>query len=361
MRILFLLTNPIESPAERYRVFQYLPYFEARGIHCAVETIFESPDYRYLYQPGFLLRKGTALLSGFLRRLRVLLQADRFDLAVIHRQSVFFWPGLVETFLERAGVPFLVDIDDALFLPSPGAVNRLSFLVRSPKNLPGTLRRAACVVAGNTTIARFAAKHCRRVEVVPTCVDTSYYGFRRRNGTVAGPGAVVIGWMGSHATAAYLDSLDPVFSELTLRHPKTKVRVVGAEYHHPSGLIECRPWRLDTEVDELAGFDIGIMPMDDNEWARGKCGLKLLQYMAAGIPVVASPVGVSAEIVANGKNGFLASTPADWLDKFSLLIGSPSLRESLSREGRRTVEERYSVAAWASRLIEIVTSAAQDR
>lgn len=356
MKALFVLTNPIEGPSERYRVLQYIPSFEREGIDCTVSSLFNSEDYHELYAPGRLHRKVGAVLAGFARRQSVLLRAGQFDVALIQRQPLFWWPGLVEALLEKAGVPYVFDLDDALYLHSPIPGNRLWALLKSPRSLPATLRGAVCVTAGNATIARHAGQYARRVEIVPTCVDTTHFEprpLRKKDG------GLVIGWIGSHTTAeAYLGGMTNVFERLAAHHPGVRFRAVGVE-KHMNRLIECRPWSLETELAELADFDIGIMPMRDDEWALGKCGLKLLQYMAMGLPTVSSPVGVATEIITEGSNGLQARNPEEWFDSLSRLITSPQLRSELGRAGRATVESRYSLSCWAPRLAGVLCAAAR--
>jgi glycosyltransferase involved in cell wall biosynthesis len=353
-RAIFIVTNPVESPGDRYRIYQYLPYFEKNGVECFVSSLFTSSDYELIHRRGHTARKILAVLQGFGSRIRWLLKLKRMDIAVVYRDPIFFWPGLIETLLGTAGVPYILDFDDAIYLPPPGA-NPLASLFRPPGSLRRTIRRSACTVVGNRVLADYAGQFSDNVVVIPTCVDIDR--FRPRNHTSCQPnGELVIGWMGSHSTAPYLLRLNQAFVELAREFSNLKLLVVGGEYRLPGVPVECRPWSLEREVADLRGFDVGVMPLPDDPWTRGKCGLKILQYMAVAVPVVASPVGVNKEIIQDGENGFLAAETRDWVGKLSRLAGDPGLRARLGKAGRTAVEERYSSSHAASLYLALIRS-----
>lgn len=353
-RALFIVTNPVESPGDRYRIYQHLPYFEKNGVECFVSSLFTSSNYEFVHRPGHTAIRILALLQGFARRTRWLLQLKRIDVAVIYSHPIFLWPGLIEALLGRAGVPYILDFDDAIYLRSPGS-SPLAPLLRPPEGVRRTIRRSACTVAGNRTLADYARQFSDHVVVIPTCLDIDR--FRPRNhASRQSSGKLVIGWMGSHSTAPYLHCLDQAFCELAREFSSFKVLVVGGEYRLPGISVECRPWSLEREVADLWNFDVGVMPLPDNPWTRGKCGLKILQYMAVALPVVASPVGVNTEIIQDGENGFLAAETKDWVDKLTRLAGDPGLRAGLGRAGRTAVEERYSSSYAASRYLALIHS-----
>jgi len=180
------------------------------------------------------------------------------------------------------------------------------------------------------------------VTVIPTVIDTLRYQPRPM---LPDPAQVTIGWVGRWSSSFYLDPLIPVFRELCARYPQIQIKLIGAgEKQWPGVRVVCQPWRLEREVEDLQSFDIGIMPLDDDEYSRYKCGFKMLQYMGIGIPAVVSPVGVNRDVIHDGVNGFLASTSEAWLNKLSLLIEKPELRARLGGAGRQTVEAHYSLA-----------------
>jgi glycosyltransferase involved in cell wall biosynthesis len=219
------------------------------------------------------------------------------------------------------------------------------------------MRHAAVVVAGNEYVAAHArASGARRVEVVPSVVDTRRYGVSA--GSPADADQFTIGWIGSPITARYLVRLAPIFGDLCIR-PGTKLRLIGAgpRLRLPDTVrVESRPWRYDDEIEALAGCDVGIMPLEDGPWEQGKCGYKLLQYMASGKPVVATPVGVNRDIVRDGENGFLATSLDEWRTALTRLRDDESLRRRLGEAGRRRVERDYSLASVAPRVTAIFRS-----
>jgi glycosyltransferase involved in cell wall biosynthesis len=356
VKALILVTNPIESPGERYRVYQFIPSLERAGIECHVDALFTSRSYAAIAQGRSSSKVvWTDLVRGLTNRVRSLVRGKDFDVALIYRHPVFFSTSAVPSLLQRAGVPYLLDFDDAIFLPSPDPSTRLTGLLKRPASLPRLIKGARVTTVGNNYLADYARQHTSAVEVIPTCVDTERFSMRPQ---VSGAGELVIGWIGSRSTVPYLRLLDDVWSTVNA-HGRLELRIVGG-CHVPAGVkTRCEPWSLESEQAALHTFDIGVMPLPDDEWAKGKCGLKILQYMASGVPVVASRVGVNPEIITDGENGFLASSVEEWGDKLSKLASDPDLRRSMGRAGRVTVETDYSVAKWAPRLAEVMLQAAE--
>jgi glycosyltransferase involved in cell wall biosynthesis len=188
---------------------------------------------------------------------------------------------------------------------------------------------------------------------VPTTIDTDKYAADPNSRSSEPP---VIGWSGSYSTVQHLDTLQNVFRRLA-RREQFRLSVIGAPGYRLDGVdVEVVPWRAGTEVSDLSRIDIGVMPLPDDEWSRGKCGLKALQYMALGIPTVCSPVGVNTEIILDGRNGLIASTEEEWIDRLVRLLKSPDLRAQLGRAGRATVEARYSASSQAARVLAVLES-----
>jgi glycosyltransferase involved in cell wall biosynthesis len=203
------------------------------------------------------------------------------------------------------------------------------------------IQMSAAVIAGNDYLRNYALRHNENVILIPSSVDTERYVPSHPQNERK---SVVIGWIGSNTTKNFLYDLKGVFAELSKRYANLEFEFVGARFYgFGLGTMVNKEWSLGDELTDLQGFDIGIMPMPDNEWTRGKCGFKALLYMSCGIPVIASPVGVNAEIVEDGVNGFLASSEKEWSEKLSLLIEDKALRGAMGKRGREEVVERYSL------------------
>jgi glycosyltransferase involved in cell wall biosynthesis len=240
-------------------------------------------------------------------------------------------------------VPYAFDFDDAIYLPAASEANRRLAWLKGAGKARRVAAGASLVVAGNSHLAGWARRHARRVTVIPTTVDTERYQVRGR----PVPDRVCVGWSGSPTTIVHLRLLEPVLARLQ-REEGIRIRVIGDASYRIDGVeVESLDWRAATELGDLGDIDIGVMPMPDDEWSRGKCGLKALQYMALGIPAVISPVGVNREI-AGGGAAILASTQDEWLTALRTLIGDAELRSRVGAAGRARVEERYSVAAAAT-------------
>jgi glycosyltransferase involved in cell wall biosynthesis len=261
----------------------------------------------------------------------------RYDVAVIQKKLLQRWDVWL---VARKTRTLAYDFDDAVTVGPFGTAED----PRRAALLAETLTRCDAVIAGNEELARYAVGH-PNVRVIPTGVDPAAYRVKSPT-TADGRGTgVVIGWIGTRGNLRYLDELAPVFESLADRGLQITLRVVSDATPGPSAVpIEYVPWRLDREAEDLVAFDIGVMPLDDTAWSRGKCGFKLLQYMAAGLPAIASPVGVNRSIIRHGENGFLAETPEEWGAALGRLIEDPSLRARLGQAARRTVEMEYSLA-----------------
>jgi glycosyltransferase involved in cell wall biosynthesis len=306
---------------------------------------------RYLgeFYAGKRISRGN-LLRGYLATFRRLLGARHYDLIVIEKEIFPFLPAWAEWWLNRLRIPFIADYDDAIFHNydlSPHPLVRL-FLGRK---IARVMHRAEAVVCGNEYLAAYARRAgVRRVIVLPTVIDTGKYLPR----SVLPQGRVVIGWIGSPTSLKYLLALKPVLSSLVSRYPIC-IHIVGGAGGIGLGDAEkVLVWSEATEVEVISGFDIGIMPLEDSPWERGKCGYKLIQYMGCGLPVVGSPVGVNEAIILEGVNGFKPGNAKAWEDALERLIGDAGLRERLGHSGRKLVEERYSLdgatAQWLQEL-----------
>jgi glycosyltransferase involved in cell wall biosynthesis len=252
-------------------------------------------------------------------------------------------------------IPYVVDYDDAIFHRYDMHPRRLVRVLLRGK-VDTVMRRAALVLVGNEYLAERARRAgAKRVEYLPTVVDVERYG----QGLSRAQGHCTIGWIGSPITAPYLALVRAALAEVC-QHGNVRVIIVGAQ-HVPLAEVpvETRAWSEQTEVQDIQSFDVGIMPLPDAPWERGKCGYKLIQYMACSKPAVASPVGVNQHIIADGVDGFLAATPTQWVQTLRTLCEDGHLRERVGKAARRKVAREYSLHVTAPRLVSLLSSAAQ--
>jgi glycosyltransferase involved in cell wall biosynthesis len=301
------------------------------------------------------LRKIYLTARESARRLKVLKLINDYDLVYIYKEVALLGPPLIERYISMKGVPIIFDLDDAIFMHSPSTspVNRYFRLLKFPGKTGTICRLASHVIAGNPYLASYSSRFNQNVTVVPTTIDTAKY-------TLEGPKVAadppLIGWSGSYSTVHHLNTVRRALMRLAEKE-RFRVRVIGTDSYQIDGVeVEAMPWRSETETADLSPIDIGIMPLPDDEWARGKCGCKALQYMALGIPTICSPVGVNTKIIQDDENGLLATTEDQWIEKLTRLLHSPSLRERLGKAGRATVEAEYSMSMHAPRVHKILES-----
>jgi len=347
-RVLFLSRYARLGSSSRLRLYQYLPSLQDAGIDVTLAPLFGDDYVRGLY--GGKIAK-LSVLKAYVVRLRSMLRAGRFDAVWVEKEMLPWVPAWLELGLFPAKVPLIVDYDDAVFHRYDQ--HNLS-LVRGllGRKIDRVMQRADLVVAGNDYLASRARNAgAARVEILPTVVDMARYGV-----TTPGSGGQllpVIGWIGSPATAHFLHLIAPALHEVVARK-LAQVLAVGANAGQLNDLpVTALPWTEATEVNDIQRFDIGIMPLPDAPFERGKCGYKLIQYMACGLPVVGSAVGVNKEIIKDGVNGYLASTLDDWNVALRGLIQNGELRRKMGAAGRVDVEQKYCLQVTAPKMAEL--------
>jgi glycosyltransferase involved in cell wall biosynthesis len=353
-RILVLTRYDRLGASSRVRFLQYVPAIEQSGLACDVVPLLGNTYVQALYNGGRL--DAAEIARGYFGRLRTLMQRRRYDLVWLEKEAMPFVPYLIEGRLLR-GIPYVIDFDDAWFLRyRDHRLAPVRWLLG--RKIDILMRDSAAVVVGNDFLAEHARRAgARRVEIVPSTIDLDRYGALASVPPAQTQRALVVGWIGTPVTVQFLAGLEAVFRRL---EPGTVViRIVGAEI--PKGWTglpaESIPWTEEHEIDEIAKFDIGLMPLADGEWQQGKCGYKALQVMAMGRPVVASMVGANRQIFRQGINGFLARTDDDWFSALRQLAADPALRQRIGAAGRETVEAEYSMAGQAPRLIGVLNEA----
>jgi glycosyltransferase involved in cell wall biosynthesis len=354
LEVLFASVHPPgRVPSQRFRYEQYVDFLAAHGVRTTFAPILRPDDYGVVYGEGRYARKGLVAAQGLGRRWRHLGRLRDYDIVFVQREALLLGTDWFERAARRSGARLVFDFDDSIWLQNASDANRRLAWLKRPSKTAELIAMADLVLAGNAYLADYAREFSDRVEIVPTTIDTDAYVCEpaSRNGD-----AVNIGWTGSVTTIQHFNLIVPVFRRLRERYgDAVRFEVIGdGSYRNEELGIQGCDWAAATEVHDLAEFDIGVMPLPDDEWARGKCGLKGLQYMALEIPTIMAPVGVNAEIIDDGKNGFLAADEDEWVEKLTALIESDELRRGLGRAGRRTVEERYSVRSQRNRYISLL-------
>jgi glycosyltransferase involved in cell wall biosynthesis len=362
--VLALSPIPEEGAGCRFRISQFIPYLESAGVDVTLQSLFTPEFFRLVYKPGRYVRKAVTLAALSLKRLAALTSASQFDLIFLYREIFPLGPPLVEELLAwRHRPPIVFDFDDAIFLPSVSDANRLIAALKQPGKVRTIVRRSDHVIVGNDYLAAFAHRYNDAVTVIPTSVDLARFVSRIDRGSSNGGSGrpPVIGWIGTPTTGAYLRTLTPVFQALAARRPFV-LRISGTAepVSIPGVQVENAPWSLEREVELFNTCDVGVYPLPDDDWSRGKCGFKAIQFMACGVPVVSSAVGVNREIVDDGHTGFLASSHEEWVTKLDRLLSEPDLRRRFAEAGRRTIAERYSLEVNAPKLAATLRGVAKE-
>jgi len=329
MKILFLTIGSLTTPSTRFRVKQYLRYFTDDGITCEVKSI------PHAFYKRFKLFKGLRDYDA------VIIQKKLFSSFELSR-------------IKKSNKNIIYDFDDLVTVLHPMhelTNKRIKRMKRNEKRFVATLKESHGVIAGNTFLKDIACTHNDNVFIVPTPVETRDLPTKEPSST----DELVIGWIGTKSNLFYLDHFKNVWSEIANRFPKVSLKIVCNEpYENDEINVINKPWRADEETDDLLSFDIGIMPLTEDDWSKGKCGFKLLQYMAVGLPTVASSIGTNCEITTDGVDGFLAGTDQEWIDKLSSLVEDSELRKKMAANARKLVDERYSVSICKDLLVKAI-------
>lgn len=351
MKILFLTRFGVQGASSRIRIVQYFPGFELTAIESVVSPLFDDAMLLQKYQlGGYGLLK---LLAAYWRRVCALMGVHQFDLVWIEKEALPWFPAWFERWLLRH-VPYVLDFDDAIFHNYD--LHRSAWVRRVYGwRIDRLMKDARLVIAGNRYLAdRAVAAGARWIEVIPTVVDLARYAPKQIYSIAIKPRIV---WIGSPSTVQYLLELAEPLGVLAKRQPFT-LRVIGGGAITMLGVdVESLPWSADTEAAVIAECDVGIMPLRDTPWEQGKCAYKLIQYMACGLPTVASPIGANRDVVIEGETGFFADTTYAWVEKMEWLLGDAALRQRLGQAGRARVEAEYCLQQPAPRLVRLLTAA----
>lgn len=287
------------------------------------------------------MRKAMALLHGFLKRFALLFRIHGYHLVFIHREALPLGPPIIEYIISNIlKKKIIYDFDDAIWIQNTSENNSIAGKLKYHQKVKLICKWSWKVSCGNDFLADFAKKFNARIYINPTTIDISYHKPKTINTSNQ---QITIGWTGSHSTIKYLKPLESILKELDNRY-SIKIMIISNQKPDWDFVnYDFIKWNKEKEIEQLDNIDIGIMPLDDSVWEKGKCGFKALQYMAMKKPAIVSNVGVNENIINHGLNGFLCNNPEDWLSYLTDLISSESLRKSMGEEGRKKVIESYSV------------------
>ena len=342
-RIVFIVPHREgRSPGQRFRFEQYLTQLQNNGFEILFLPLLSKED-DFLFYNGSLFQKILLVARTFLKRRKHVKQLRNDDIVFIYREAHFLGTIIFEKMIRKRVKKMAFDFDDAIWLKDVSAGNQKLAFLKRPEKTADIIALCDAVIAGNSFLASYAQKFCRQVEVIPTTIDLLYH----KTKTTVKKERVCIGWTGTQTTVKHFMLLTEVFKRLKKKygHRIFFKLISDSTEAIPELNLSSTKWKLESEIEQLSEIDIGVMPLPDDEWSKGKCGFKGLQYMSLSIPTVMSPVGVNTEIISDGVNGFIAQSESEWFEKLSLLIDDETLRKQLGKKGFETIVERYSVSA----------------
>ena len=361
VRVLALASYPVEAAATRYRLQQFVEPLASRGIELTIEPFLDSDSFVRLYRDSSRVSTAASLMWATARRLGMTVTLGTPDVILIQREAMIIGPPVVEWMAARLFKrPIVLDLDDATYVPytSPtygGLTKALKFFRKTDQ----LISWSRIVICGNQTIADYVSSKGAPTEIIPTVVDTEKF----KPGEAGNRSLPVVGWVGTHSTFPFLEAILPALSEVAKRRP-FRLKIVGsgrAMVSVPGVEVENLEWNLGREIEDFQSLDIGLYPVNaDNNWATGKSGFKAIQYMSAGVPYVATPIGAAAEIGMENVTHFFARTPAEWIEKLATLLDDEAKRRDMGQAGRRHAIECYHLESQADKLAHVLRKAGQN-
>ena len=339
-KALFIASHrPDRSPSQRFRFEQFLTYLKEQGWDSDFSYTISAKADKVFYSKGHVIQKLLIILNGFLIRMGNVLNASSYDVIYIQREAFLTGTTFFEKRFSKSSAKVIYDFDDSIWISNVSDANKKWNWLKNPNKTKEIIEVSDLIFAGNQYLADYAKQVNDNIVIVPTTIDTEEYKkIEQQNDKIC------LGWSGSITTIQHFEYALPFLKELKLKYgDQIEIKVIGDKNYVNEELgIKGIGWNKEDEIKELSSFDIGIMPLPNDEWSSGECGLKGLQYMALSIPTVMSPVGVNNEIIKDGENGVLADTKEEWVERISLLIDSRELREKMGAAARKTVVEKYS-------------------
>lgn len=341
IRVLFLTRYPVEGASSRYRVFQYIPDLQKLGVHCDVQSFMSSEMYQISFLPGKTHRKIWETVKAVCRRISVVAKHSTYDIVYMQRELLPFGPPWLERWMQWRDAVLFFDYDDALFIKKSSRYNPLATLLRAPNKVLDIFKLVHCVVAGNDWLRdealRLGASNAVTIEVAE---DTDRIQMHASHSNAK---PVTIGWLGSTSTVKYLNFIEPVLQKIAKQYPDVQFEIMGGG----SFVMKDVPWKitdwsLTAELEALQRFDIGLMPLPMEDWAKGKSGGKARTYMAAGVAPVCAAIGYNLELIEHNKTGFLCADNQQWFLAIESLIQSAELRQQIAENARHYVQEKFA-------------------
>jgi len=351
-KILVLCPHPVDSaPGQRLKYEQYFDSWENAGYSLTVSPFMSRAFWNVVYKKGHFFEKVVFTLAGYLRRFFDLIRAPFYDgIYVFLWVSPFGWP-IFERLLFLFNSKVIYDIDDMVFLGHASDANKYILRLKGRSKMIFLMKKAKHVITCTPALDEFVRQYNQNTTDISSTINTNTY-IPKTDYSLMEP--ITLGWSGSHSTSKYLHLLDEVIKELSKRYP-IRLKVIGDPDFNMDGVeVVAQKWDRSTEVEELLKMDIGLYPLPNESWVYGKSGLKALQYMALGIPTIATDIGANKRIFSHGKNGFLLAEFNDWTRVIEDLIADKPLREKVGKAGRKTVEERFSILANQSLYLKIL-------
>ena len=339
--ILFITPYPKgKAPSQRFRFEQYLDILSQK-FDIEYHAFCDEKSWNALYKSTNYFYKIYSFFLAFLRRFLLVFSVRKYDFIFIHREATPIGPPIFELIIAKLLMKKIIyDFDDAIWIHNVSEKNKAVKYLKSNWKVKYICKWSYKVICGNEFLANYARQYNSKVVVIPTTTDFNYHKTLPKSSD-----KLAIGWTGTHSTLKHLDLIIPVIKKLEKQYNFDFIIISDKKPDYDLSSLKYVEWNKETEIEDLNNFDIGIMPLYDSDWEKGKCGFKGIQYMSLGIPTVMSPVGVNSEIIIHGKNGFLANTENEWFSILSELIQNKKLRIAIGDEGRKTIEKKYSLSA----------------
>lgn len=350
MKILYLTKYMEKAASSRMRSFQYFPYLEKEGFEITVKPFFDDNYIKYLYAGE---KNIFSILKAYIKRFFALFTIFKYDKLVIEKEVFPYFPAWAEWLIKTLGIKYIVDYDDAIFHNYDLNSN---FFIRNfiAKKIDKVMKYSSLVVAGNSYLAERAKNAgAKNIEIIPTVIDLECYSIQKKEDS----DKFVVGWIGTKSTFEkhFLPCANWI-NELEKSHPEVEFHVVGIQGDNRFGEnVKWIPWKKETEVSEIQKMDVGIMPLQDSLWEKGKCAYKLIQYGACGIPGIASDVGMNNEVTIPNETGYLVDSDEDWSRRIIELKNNREERIRLGKNARKLVEEKYCIQVTAKKWGGIMT------